>query len=197
MWYNAERPKGQFFQFLSFMLKMFTNKNRGFTRPNFLGKNLGGFTLIELLVVIAIIGLLSSIVLVSMGPARQKARDAKRESDIRQISTAMELCYSDTACNGGTGEQYKSTTAGANTVTAIGNYLPIVYPAIKDPTDVSPLQYIWTLNSGAPANQYYCVYTKLEAIATTTYFCASNKGVLQKAYPTGNPSNTDCCGVVP
>jgi prepilin-type N-terminal cleavage/methylation domain-containing protein len=50
-----------------------------------------GFTLIELLVVIAIIGLLSSIVLVSMQGVRAKARDSVRKQDLRTIQMALEL----------------------------------------------------------------------------------------------------------
>lgn len=52
-----------------------------------------GFTLIELLVVIAIIGILSSIVLASLNSARQKGRDARRISDIKQLQLALELYY--------------------------------------------------------------------------------------------------------
>ena len=54
-----------------------------------------GFTLIELLVVIAIIGLLSTLAVVALNSAREKARDAKRVSDVKQVQTALELYYSD------------------------------------------------------------------------------------------------------
>ena len=54
-----------------------------------------GFTLIELLVVIAIIGLLSTLAVVSLNSARQRSRDAKRLSDVKQLQTALELFYAE------------------------------------------------------------------------------------------------------
>jgi prepilin-type N-terminal cleavage/methylation domain-containing protein len=51
------------------------------------------FTLVELLVVISIIGLLSTIATVSMSSARSKARDTKRQADVKQIITAMQMYY--------------------------------------------------------------------------------------------------------
>ena len=53
-----------------------------------------GFTLIELLVVIAIIGLLSSIVLASLGAARSKAADAAIQADLVGVRSSAEIYYS-------------------------------------------------------------------------------------------------------
>jgi type II secretion system protein G len=58
-------------------------------------KKYRGFTLIELLVVISIIGLLATIVMVSLNSARGKARDARRASDMQQIQKALELYLAD------------------------------------------------------------------------------------------------------
>jgi prepilin-type N-terminal cleavage/methylation domain-containing protein len=52
-----------------------------------------GFTLIELLVVIAIIAILSTVVMAGLNSARAKGRDAKRLSDIKQLQSALELCF--------------------------------------------------------------------------------------------------------
>lgn len=52
-----------------------------------------GFTLIELLVVISIIGFIATLSMVTLKNAREKARDARRLADMKQIQTALDLYY--------------------------------------------------------------------------------------------------------
>ena len=61
-----------------------------------------GFTLIELLVVIAIIGILASMVIVSLTGARVKSRDGKRLAELKEMQKALELYYSNNGYYPGT-----------------------------------------------------------------------------------------------
>lgn len=54
-----------------------------------------GFTLIELLIVIVIIGILATFLTANFVGVRQRARDAQRKSDIRQLQAALELYRAD------------------------------------------------------------------------------------------------------
>lgn len=60
-----------------------------------MNRNKKGFTLIELLVVVSLIGVLATLVVANMNSARERARDAQRKSDLRNIQTALRLYYND------------------------------------------------------------------------------------------------------
>lgn len=57
--------------------------------------NQKGFTLIELLVVISVIGLLSSVILASLGEAREKAKWSAFSAEMVQIRNAVQLYRED------------------------------------------------------------------------------------------------------
>jgi len=54
-----------------------------------------GFTLIELLVVIAVIGIVAALITPAVNGAKQKSKDAKSASNLRQIGIALNGYASD------------------------------------------------------------------------------------------------------
>ncbi len=107
-----------------------------------------GFTLIELLVVIAIIGLLATIVLVSLNTARTKARDTKRLADMRQIILALAMYHDD---NNGNYPQENSSNGGwEHSYEDSGDFID----ALKDNGYMSAVP-VDPVNSGS---QYYSYY---------------------------------------
>ena len=126
-----------------------------------------GFTLIELLVVIAIIGILATIVLVSMTGVQQSGRDTARKADMRQIVSAMQMYYAEN-------EEYLPSAAYPG---AIGNYM------LKTPEDPSGCTYGsggnecygWIDNTSD--HQEFCAYAELET--ETKWYTATHAGTFE------------------
>ena len=142
-----------------------------------------GLTLIEFLVVLAIIGLLVSIVLVSLGSRPQlKAKDARRQADTREIMNAMELCYNDDGQYPNIAVDAESKVTNTSIASGVKTYIS---PFPKDPGGGN-----YYGKANAANRQQYCIYATLESIAPATYFCASEKGVKSS---TATPSLGACC----
>lgn len=132
-----------------------------------------GFTLIELLVVIAIIGILSSIVLVSMGNVRANARDANRRSDMGQISLAQEMYYNENA-------EYAYS---ANAPSSIGE-------ALTFPSDPGITSYGWINNESDHST--YCAWAVLEGEGFFTVSPSGTKELLGD----NAPNDLETCSYV-
>jgi len=87
--------------------------------------------LVELLVVIAIIGILATLLLLQLGTARSKARDAKRIADVNQLRSAIEMYYDDN------GHYPASTDLTADLVPKYMTLIPM------DPLDATAYAYAY------------------------------------------------------
>lgn len=137
-----------------------------------------GFTLIELLVVIAIIGVLASIVLVSLNTARKKARDARRIADLRSFQLAMEM-YNDA-----TGS-YDGPSSISNCNSPLSDAAGLTSKGFLAAFPVDPGSNTYTYSGdGTTTAGNYVAHVTLEdsankptgAFATNTYNCTCSGG---------------------
>lgn len=77
-----------------------------------------GFTIVELAVVIAVIAILATVVFVTLNTAQGRARDAKRKTDIVNITKALEQYYS----TNGTYPLPTNTTGGLISASGVDQY---------------------------------------------------------------------------
>lgn len=115
----------------------------------------------------------------------------------------MEMCLGDPAC----GAQSEYMLNGAAT---LGWEIPSIDKDVGGPFFLNPLpkdpssknassiyNYRWANNTGAGNSRKYCVYARLEAPASTTWLCFSNKGIVQITSPTEPTIGgaNGCCGI--
>jgi type II secretion system protein G len=141
-----------------------------------------GFTLIELLVVIAIIGLLASIVLVSINSARGKARDVRRKTDIAQMRKALELYYDNNNAYPVGGLYISNSSNWSTFQTALSPYLEKLPQDPKQDSTGAPysnyFSYAYYGTSYGCTGQWYMLVYRLEtasgpdpgAQSCTTFF---------------------------
>lgn len=101
-----------------------------------------GFTLVELLVVIAVIGLIASVVVVSLGTVREKARDTRRKEDLDALRKALEIYYAEE-------EKYPTTNGAWTILNGVDDSLTkVLVPKYieampKDPKGTNQLPYVY------------------------------------------------------
>jgi len=146
-----------------------------------------GFTLIELLVTLGILGILATVILITVNPVAQlqKANDARRKSDLEQLQRALELYYQDFGSYPKSSAGYLIINNGTN-LTWGSSWSPYMTVLPKDPGSNTYVYY-------SPAgNQAYYIYASLDRGANDPQVC-NNGNACQSLSSNGIP-NTQCVG---
>lgn len=143
-----------------------------------------GFTLIELLVVIAIIGILSSIVLVSVNTARNKAKDTAVKGGMDQIRMAGEIGY-DTDGNYSAVCTETGGASGNSTLSSTGDFGRIATNVQSNDGNIAP-----TCNEDANSTAY-AAWAPLVA-ASGSYVCVDSTGASRTVTSAPSADATVC-----
>ncbi|TSA46386.1 type II secretion system protein [bacterium] len=147
-----------------------------------------GFTLIEMLVVVAVIGLLSSVILTALGPAKDKAKDSRIIQEVNQVRSIAETLYNG---NYGALESLPSTNIRNLELKALSDdisaQLPVgavgltIIKSLPAPARIYVTFSSLNTKGGDPQNpvtQYYCVdsagHSGIRNLAPTGPVCPSN-----------------------
>lgn len=130
-----------------------------------------GFTMIELLVAATILAVLSVVGVVSYTNINKRSRDSKRQSDLEQMRSALEMYRADLS-------EYPAVNTGGFDTTAnlSGSLVSTYMPSIPTDPKTGPgqiYQYRATNETPVGSGNYYgyCLCTKLEAQAGTVNTC--------------------------
>ena len=130
-----------------------------------------GFTLIELLVVVAIIGVLSSIIIVSLSSARAKAADAKMKSQLMSIKILAEKYYDE---YGSYGNVCKAGLPDSPNPTGEGIYVSKYWTTMPDYKSCTDDGRCACADAGNDSVDFSVVW-KMQS-KTDTYFCVDSYG---------------------
>lgn len=120
-----------------------------------------GFTLIELLLVVAIIAILATIGFAIYLRLLQNARDAKRQSDLRTIQSALEQYYADNF-------NYPSSLNPLSSGSKV--YITTI------PQDPRVTNYSYVSTGCGPSNAGYCLRADMEGLPPQSDSNCSSSG---------------------